>query len=287
MRSGYRFLVSTDVAGPFATPLRWKLLWGEALKYSQFAGFEMLAWGWPRPFWIRSLLGQAKKLGLNVAGIHGRVGYKKRYENLQEILAFVQYNEFFLPTAALMQNFNREMPYVLFHALELMTEKNFQAVAKAMQNAGIVMVENGEPKNEGIEKVLQLATNLKKAGVKSGATFDLFHHFAIFPDMRFKDKWQKELVDLENFLRRAEKLGLPVNIHLPLGERKIDSFSDELGVPELKELAAVIKNRIWYLVIEDQPNNDALLLPGQKATVRLITHNRRILEKLSQSGLIL
>ncbi len=262
-------------------------MWGFLKDHPKFIGFEYLPWGSPLlPFWPRMVLNEAKKRGLRVVGIHGRVGREFHYKTLRSRVMVPIYNEFMVTTKTMLSELASRVDYLLLHNIELVWPGVEQLILKYRKNIRCLFIENHNA-GDAIGEMIRLAGYYQAKGLTVGLTFDLFHYMhMLLPGGPYTGLWPKTLDQLDRLLTLAAHEGYQFELHLPIGEALDDSLPPEIGVVEYKQLAKVIEGRIDYLTVESHPFTRDFLVPSRGSKIRLLRRNQENIEKLQQAGLI-
>lgn len=281
------FLVSTDSTGFFGRPMHWKKAWEFAWQDSAFGGYEAIAWGGQMTAWTDYLLENAKELGCNVVGLHGRTGgIHETYGGFDRVILGTL-NRFILPTPDLIKR-APSVDYILIHGPELRNESYHRLLREKTSQVKLLYVENHlRPGADG--QALSVAQDLRMAGVNAGVMFDLFHDFMhrrLNGDIA--SSWNKTLFKLRQVLEQKDFEGqaIPVGIHVPVGTKVGDSLPFDAMTPSMwQNLGSLMQTRKDIrVVIENQQTGLGNVMPIQLASQ--VDRNRRIVDVLRSANII-
>ncbi len=261
------FTVSTDSAF-YNIPSDIAAIYGHfATKTFGFGGVEVLGW-WYLPYFLR----QAKREGLPVIGIHGRVGPKHG-----PALSVV--NQLFIDTPNLTRLVKQEnLEYLLLHVPEVLS--NFEFLKKSPVSIRIEGVTNPAG---GIEMALKLVKQLKEHNVNAILNPDLAHIYLEKNQLPINS--QKAVEFTMDFISKVSK-DTQIAIHLPIGEDVTDSLNVfEVQGSTWKSFGQLLDNIPGVkLVIENQWKHSIVLNKKSKITYRDATIAK--MEFLAEQGVI-
>lgn len=279
------FVVSTDSSGVLGTPKVWRQLWGFAQEDSRFLGFEMIAWGGRLSFWPDYLFSQAKKLGCQIKGIHGRLGGLDDVGSLSDRVMSRLVNALLTPTPALVTRFAQHCDYIVLHAPELRTEANQTVFKKEASKVNLLFVEN-HVRPGSVGATLEIARELAGEGLKTGVVFDLVHYMRTYRGTCHLGQWQRAVKAFDWVLEEMGRERTPLMFHLSLGTDLSDSLPfEQMTEPMWQDLAQRRREGNFLLGIENKVAGYPFFLPPS-ARAKEVDRNRRIIDKLIEQKLI-
>lgn len=281
------FLVSNDSSGLLGTPAVWRQAWDPAFEKPNFKGFEMIGWGGRLHAWTEFLIDQARKNGCDIVGIHGRIGNEHTQNPLSNLKALFG-NLLIIDTPDLVNKYGCKLEYILFHAPELETPKNFNAVAENDTNIKQVFVEN-HLSIGSLGKAIEIAERLKYQDINSGVMFDLFHYFnAHDHSLPVEKRWSALMHQVRHVTETVQdKQEITVGFHVPIGTNPIDSFPKEISNSMWQDFSDILASHPQIMVVFEnrQRGVDQLhLLPAAFEKQR--QRNQSVIENFSDLGLI-
>ncbi len=280
-----RILISTDILGMFGDIEILQKLYGNEFRY-----LEMITWA---PTLDKQII-QGLKTGYEIVRLHGRLFSPKHPELGVDSLMLYAGNFFLKSTPQLLKSYAQNYD-ILLHTPVFDDQATIHFAGRYKESIKQLWLENHGFGELGVERALHIAGLLQDEGVNAGICFDLAHFIGSknLQNSDFSGHWYRLLDFLTNRMLTAKnKQGnlIPLSLHFPIGAEPGDSLPvlDKMTDNMLTDLTSIIKNsRIALVTLENQQiGRQSYIKIDERAIDKIAERNKRILEKLSKSGVI-
>lgn len=281
-KSRPEYLVSTDCIGFLGRPDQFIRLWKKYFDKGIFDGVEIIAF---KPIErLKRLVSILRENNIPVLSFHGKTGGENKLPFISRIIMTVV-NFFIIDVDKLLKNF----PKIEFLSHAPYLEKNSVKEIVLGNRPKKIWIENHLYGKKGVETAIRQIIFFRKNGINTFGMLDVFHYVARF-DKDLKINWNNIVKKLKSYILLKDSLKKQIftGIHFPIGSRlgdslPIDSMSDEM----LTLFAEKIIPNVERIVFENQQKNLGLLLSTGKMLKEQKTRNKRIIERLKKTGVIL
>jgi hypothetical protein len=282
-KSRPQYLVSNDSIGFFGKPAQFLELWQEYFNDKTLDGVEVIAF---KPLnQLNKLISTLKKNKIPVLSFHGKTGGEYRLSfSLRIIMTLV--NAFIIDLNKLLENF----PQIEFLSHTLYFEKKIIKQLILKEKPKTIWIENHSKGEEGVEEAAKEISLYRKNGINTLGMFDVYHFVSQMNLNELLQNWGKVVDQINNYFKIEDKKGKQIftGIHFPAGTRMDDSLPiDKMTNSMLRLFAKKIIPRVDRVVFENQQKFPYLIFSSEKRLAEQKERNKRIIERLKKTGIIL
>jgi hypothetical protein len=281
-KSRPQYLVSNDSIGFFGTSAQFLELWQEYFNDKTLNGVEVIAF---KPLnQLNKLISTLKKNKIPVLSFHGKTGGENQLNIFLKIIMTVV-NKFIFDAEFIFKNF----PEIEFLSHGPYFEKNSIKKIVLKYRPKIIWIENHRSDRQGVEEVIKEIVFFRKNKINALGILDIFHYVAYSLKTLERD-WSNIINELQDYFLLKDGQGKQIftGIHFPIGTRWDDSLPiDDMSDNMLKLFAEKIIPLVKRVVFENQQLPPAIIFSSQKNLAKQKKRNKRIIERLKKTGIIL
>jgi len=277
-----QYLVSTDSIGFLGKPEQFVRLWKEYFDDKTLDGVEIIAF---KPLSrLSKLVSTLGKNNIPVLSFHGKTGG----ENILDLFSRI------IMTLVNFRIFNAEVLLKNFPGIEFLShapyfEKKSNKLIIFQQQPKKIWIENHLSGKQGIEDAIQQINIYRENKINANGMLDIYHYIAHSIDS-LQTNWTTLVEELKSYILLKDNQGkqLFTGIHFPIGSRLGDSLPIDSMTNEMFELfAEKIIPYVERVVFENQQKVPGLFFSTDKMLADQKARNKRIIERLKKTGIIL
>lgn len=276
------YLVSTDSIGFAGTPDQFLFLWQDYFDKKIIDGVEVIAF--KSLFRLKKLVKTLIDHRIPVVSFHGKTGGEDWLEIIPRII-MTMVNFCIIDAETLIKNFP-EIDF-LSHGphFEMETVKNIIINNHPKK----IWIENHLYGKKGLDEAVLLINRYRANKINANGMIDIYHYIAHSVENLNYD-WPRIVSELQSYfkLKDTANESLFKGIHFPIGSRLDDSLPIDNMTDEMLELfAEKIMPFVERVVFENQQELPGLFFSTNKMLILQKERNRRIIERLKKTGIIL
>ncbi len=277
-----QYLVSTDSIGFLGKPEQFVRLWKEYFDDKTLDGVEIIAF---KPLSrLSKLVSTLGKNNIPVLSFHGKTGG----ENILDLFSRI------IMTLVNFRIFNAEVLLKNFPGIEFLShapyfEKKSNKLIIFQQQPKKIWIENHLSGKQGIEDAIKQINIYRENKINANGMLDIYHYIAHSIDS-LQTNWTTLVEELKSYILLKDNQGkqLFTGIHFPIGSRLGDSLPIDSMTNEMFELfAEKIIPYVERVVFENQQKVPGLFFSTDKMLADQKARNKRIIERLKKTGIIL
>ena len=277
-----QYLVSTDSIGFLGKPKQFVKLWKEYFEKKTLDGVEIIAF---KPLSrLSKLVSTLEKNNIPVLSFHGKTGGESILDLFSTIImTLVNFHIF--NAEVLLKNFPgieflSHAPYFEKKSVERIIIKN---------NPKRIWIENHLSGKQGVEDAIKQINIYRKNRTNANGMLDIYHYI-VHSVKTLQKNWTTLVEELKSYIVLKDKNGKQFfqGIHFPIGSRLGDSLPIDSMTDQMLELfAQKIIPHIERVVFENQQKNLGLFFSTDKMLEKQKERNKRIIERLKKTGVII
>jgi len=276
------YLVSSDSIGFLGKPEQFIKLWKEYFENKTLDGAEIIAF---KPLSrLSKLVSTLEKNNIPVLTFHGKTGG----ENILDLFSRI------IMTLVNFCIFNAEVLLKNFPGIEFLShapyfEKKSNKLIIFQQQPKKIWIENHLSGKQGVEDAIKQINIYRENKINANGMLDIYHYIA-HSVKRLQTNWTTLVEELKSYILLKDNQGkqLFTGIHFPIGSRLGDSLPIDSMTNEMFELfAEKIIPYVERVVFENQQKVPGLFFSTDEMIEKQKARNKRIIERLKKTGIIL
>jgi len=276
------YLVSSDSIGFLGKPEQFIKLWKEYFENKTLDGAEIIAF---KPLSrLSKLVSTLEKNNIPVLTFHGKTGG----ENILDLFSRI------IMTLVNFCIFNAEVLLKNFPGIEFLShapyfEKKSNKLIIFQQQPKKIWIENHLSGKQGVEDAIKQINIYRENKINANGMLDIYHYIA-HSVKTLQTNWTTLVEELKSYILLKDNQGkqLFTGIHFPIGSRLGDSLPIDSMTNEMFELfAEKIIPYVERVVFENQQKVPGLFFSTDEMIEKQKARNKRIIERLKKTGIIL